>query len=102
MNEVILAEEIAETLVEATEAITVAKATKMAISLPGAKPPSGSETLRHPTTSALKTTKADIKRLIGAFRSASSVAPKRPSPTVTSSNLFVPPLLRNTAPVLPR
>ena len=102
MNEVILAEEIAETLVEATEAITVAKATEVAISLLGAKPPCGSETLLHPTTSVLKTTKADTKRLTGAFHSASSVAPKRPFPIATSSNLFVPPLLRNAAPVLQR
>ena len=84
MNEVTLAGEIEETLVEATEAITVAKATGVAISLREARPPSGSETLRHPTTSMLKTTKADIRRLIGAFRSASSAAPKRPFPTATS------------------
>ena len=96
----ILAGEITETLVEATEATTVG--TQAASSLPEVKPLNSSETLLHPTTSALKTTKADTKRLIGAFRSVSSEVPKRPSPIVTSSNLFVPPLPLNTAPAFQR
>ena len=99
---VTLAEQIEETLMEATEAITVVKVTEVAISLPEVRPPIGNETILRLTTGTLKTTKADTKKLIGAFRSASLVAPKRPYPTVTSSNLFVPPLLRNVAPTLPR
>ena len=94
------AEEIAETLVEDTEAIIVAKATELAINLPEVKLPS--ETFHYQTTSALKRTKADTRKLIGAFRSASSVAPKRPSPIVTSSSLFIPPLLLSAAPTLQR
>ena len=102
MNVATLAEQIEETLMEATEAITMVKVTEVAISLPEAKPPIGNETLLRLTTGTLKTTKADTKRLIGTFHSASLVAPKRPYPTVTSSNLFAPLLLRNAAPVLPR
>ena len=94
--------EIEETLAEATEAMTAAKATEVAISPPEARPPTGSGTLLHPTTSALKTTKADTKRLIGAFHFASSVGPKRPFRTVTSNNSFALPLPRSVALALQR
>ena len=93
-----LVEPTAGTLVEVTVAGTVV--TRAGTGLPETTPPTSDATLLHPTTSVLKTTKADTKRLIGAFRFASLVGPKRPSPTVISSNLFVPPLPLNAVPAL--
>ena len=86
-----LAELTVGTLVEVTVAVTVA--TRADTGLPEMMPPASNATPFRPTTSMLRMTEADTKRLIGASHSASSVAPKRPSPTATLSSLFVPPLL---------
>ena len=99
-SEVILAEPTVETLVEATGAATVV--TQAGPGLPEMMQLTSDVTLLRLTTSALRMIEADTRRLTGASRSASSGAPRRPSPTVTSSSLFVPPLLLSVAPALQR